>query len=117
MPKIGQHAVYLAGEGGKLHEFLPGDDVPKWAADQMGVHCFAKPKHRKDEAGTDLRHAPELEFDTEPALETDPAPPLSGPGGSRMAWESYARAHGVELEEGLTRDGIVEACREAGIEL
>jgi len=119
MPKIGQHAVYLAGDNGQLHTFLPGEDVPKWAADQMGEHCFAAPKHRKGEVETDLRHADASEDDTD-AIENDAdvtPPPHGGPGGSRQAWEAYARVSGIELEEGLTRDGIIEACRRADVEV
>lgn|GEM_PF-6055406 len=49
-----------------------------------------------------------------PSATGSAAPPRSGPRGSRLAWEAYARDQGVELEEGLTRDGIIDACQRAG---
>jgi hypothetical protein len=39
------------------------------------------------------------------------APPMHGPGSSRVAWVNYAIAKGVQVTETMNRDAIVAAVR------
>lgn len=68
----------------------PDDDVPEWAADQIGDHAW----EADDTAGP---------------------PPKAGKGSSKEAWVEYATAHGVELDPEATRDAIIAALEAAGI--
>lgn len=52
-----------------------------------------------------------------PAASSDAPPPRGGPGGSRLAWITYAHSQGLEVDHDLTRDSIIDACRQAGIEV
>lgn len=76
--------------------FGPDDDVPAWAAKQMGPHCFA------DEGG-------------EPSdREVGSVPPKAGAGSSKDAWAAYASEQGVDVEADASRDQIIQAVQDAG---
>lgn len=102
MPVVGPLAVYLQDQQGVVHAFLPGEEVPVWAAKQMGPHCF--------EGG---------EAVPEPASDaSDPAagpPPRSGKGSGESAWRKYAEAQGFDVSNLETRDEIVAALEEEGV--
>lgn len=95
--KIGQYAVHLHDKDGKLHSFLPGQQVPAWAEKRLGEHCF------EDGDGVD-------DDKTVGAA----IPPQSGRGAARDKWAVYAEGHGVDVE-GLTQREIIAACQEAGV--
>ncbi len=102
MAVIGQYAVYLRDEDGTVHTFLQGQEVPEWAAKQMGDHCFAHTEHV---------HVP---VDSSGGDEADP-PPRAGAGSGRDHWAAYAEANGVDVDNDWKRDQIIDACREAGV--
>ena len=88
---------YPAGES---NIFGPGDDVPEWAAKQMGAHCFEDGKHPLGEAKAER-----------PA---GTPPPKAGKGSAVAEWAAYAAEKGVEVAAGATRDAIVQAIVDAG---
>ncbi|WP_052336144.1 hypothetical protein [Mycobacterium canetti] len=107
MPKIGPYTVYLRDEDGTVHTFLPGVDVPAWAAKQMGDHCFAahatQPQPHKEH-----HSAPSSGGGVGP-------PPRAGAGSGRDAWAAYAQANGVGVDDDWKRDQIISACEQAGV--
>lgn len=72
----------------------PDDDVPDWAAEQIGEHAF-EPASGK----------PEL----------DGPPPKDGKGSGKAAWVEYAAASDVAVDKEATRDDIIAALDAAGI--
>lgn len=88
---------YTAGE---KNVFGPGDDVPEWAAVQMGAHCFEDGVHPFPNSTTGTADGP---------------PPQSGKGSSKDAWTDYATANGVDVDPDGTRDDIIAACTAAGV--
>ncbi len=103
----GQYAVHLHKDG-VLHSFLPGDDVPDWAA-----KLITNPLAWGED---DAEPAPVV--DTEPV--TDPAdhmpdgvPSKSGVGSSRQAWADYAESKGIEVDPDWKREDIIAAVEKA----
>ena len=95
--KIGDLTVYLSDEEGTVHRFLPGDEVPGWAAKLMGDHCFAG-------SADDLAE-----------VESSGPPPRAGKGSGEAAWRSYAEAQGVDVSDAEGRDDIIDALDAAGV--
>lgn len=81
------------GEAAAHRVFSPGDDVPDWAAKQMGDHCFTNK--------------------TAPAAGDGP-PPKAGAGSTRDAWATYAAEQGIDVPDDATRDGIIQSLADAG---
>ncbi len=60
---IGKNAVYIVDSDGATHWLMPGDEVPSWAAKQVGNHCLAgaeepEPAEEDDEAKPPRRGRP-----------------------------------------------------------
>ena len=107
--RLGEHAVYVQDGEGTVHGFLPGQDVPAWAAQQLGPHCFA-------DAAPD-RPEPPADGDV-PAVDTagtPPPPPRAGRGASVTAWRNYADSVGVDVSAAEGRDDIIDLLEAAGI--
>lgn len=112
MPTIGQYAVHVHDDTGELHSFLPGADVPGWAAKLMGKHCF---EGGEDVFNEDGKHAPVVHADA--VVDTqggDGPPPQSGPGSAKDKWITYAEQHGVDVE-GLDKAEIIAELKEADV--
>lgn len=110
MAKLGQYAVHLTDEAGVLHSFLPGQEVPSWAAQQLGPHCFQPGQGGADPSAGEL---PLTVDDHEPAAAGPP--PRSGKGSGEGAWRKYAEDAGVDVTAIDGRDDIIAACEDAGI--
>jgi hypothetical protein len=93
--------VHEVPQGESQRVFSPGDDVPEWAARQMGAHCFEDGEHPY----------PEVESQDRPAG-TPPA--KAGRGSGRDNWIAYAAEQGVEIPDGANRDAIIQAIVDAG---
>lgn len=104
----GQYAVHLHKDG-ELHSFLPGDDVPDWAA-----KLITNPLAWGDAEPTvpDPDHEPDREPATGP-VERDGVPAKSGVGSSRQAWADYAESKGIEVDPDWKREDIIEAVEKA----
>lgn len=114
MPRtIGQYAVHVNSSDGTLHSFLPGESVPEWAEKLLGDHCFSGHEDLFSEDGKPLSVKPTAEAVVKAAVED--APPQAGPGSGREAWAAYAKKHGVEVDDEVSRHEIIEACRKAGV--
>lgn len=94
------HTVSLPSPEGGFTVFHPGDDVPRWALERMGAHCFADGIHPLGESGSGDDGGP---------------PPKAGPGSSVDAWRAYAEAHGIEMPDDAKRDDIVQALADNGV--
>lgn len=95
--------VLVVGEDGSPHALYAGDEVPAWAKDQVGDHCFDADRDDADEA-------PELESE-----EGSGIPPKSGRGSGAKAWADYAQAHGLNVDEDASKDDIIAALEAAGV--
>jgi hypothetical protein len=95
---LGQYAVHVYDDGGVLHSFLPGQEVPDWAAKNMGPHCFAT-SDEVDDAG-DVHDGP---------------PPQHGRGSGEDKWRAYAENHGVDVSAAEGRDDVIAALEAAGV--
>lgn len=102
MARIGKYAVHLSDGIGTLHSFLPGDEVPEWAAARMGEHCFADPDDEDEDT--------DIEYDAVAG-----PPPKVGPGSGQAKWRAYAEAHGVDVSNVEGRDAVIAALAEAGV--
>lgn len=106
----GLYAVHLLKDG-VLHSFLPGDDVPDWAAKQI-TNPHAWEAVEDDLVLPGFAAQPALEF---VPSEDDPtgAPPKSGSGASRQAWADHAESKGVEVNPDWKREDIIAAVESA----
>lgn len=75
--------VHVYDDGGTVHVFGPGDDVPGWAAGKI-----TNPKAWQAE-------------------ETADEPPRTGRGSSREAWVAYAEGLGIAVPDDASKDDIV----------
>lgn len=111
--KIGQYAVHLTGDDGQLHSFLPGTEVPDWAAKRLGDHCF--------EGGEDLFNdkgvpAPVVHGDAiVPDTVVEGPPPRAGKGSGEQAWRDYAEKQGLDVSDVEGRDNIIAALEDEDI--
>lgn len=96
--------VLVVGEDGSPVALLAGDEVPAWAKEQVGDHCFDGDSNDADD------DAPELE-----SGEGGGIPPKSGRGSGAQAWADYAQANGVDVDEDASKDDIIAALEAAGV--
>lgn len=50
-----------------------------------------------------------------PTFRPPAPPPLAGKGSSRTAWAAWAATAGTPVDDGMSRDDIITACRDAGV--
>lgn len=83
-----------SGDGGDMFvSFGPdSESIPKWAAEQIGPHCYEQ---------TDGDSAEE--------------PPRIGKGSGKEAWADFATEHDVEVTKDDTRDDIIAKLAAAGV--
>jgi hypothetical protein len=90
--------VHVRDQEGGYAVFGPDDeDIPGWALEQMGDHCF-EGGERPDTASS-----------------SDGPPPKAGKGSSVDAWSAFASAKGVDIEPDAKRDDIIAALEAAGV--
>lgn len=77
--------------------FGPDDEVPEWAARQMGAHCFEDGEHPFPDAP-----------------DAGGIPPKAGKGSGLEAWQKYAKTNGFEVGD-AGRDEIIAALDAEGI--
>lgn len=104
--------VHVKDPNGGFAAFGPGDEVPEWAARQMGAHCFEDGVHPY----ADEPEADEAVGESEPENErpTVEIPAKAGPKASKDAWVDYANSLGVDVAGCGTRDEVIAAVADAG---
>lgn len=131
MAKIGQYSVYVQDAQGETHCFLPGDEVPAWAAKLMGPHCFAtgdesaagqdddvdddQPDDHDDDVADDQPGDDQADDQDAPDDDESGPPPRSGRGSGESEWRKYAERHGLDTTEIEGRDALIAACDANGI--
>lgn len=75
-----------------------GSDLPAWAEDLVGDHLLVDAGEPGPSSTSSAGESPANE-----------EPPLGGPGSSREAWAEYAERLGVEVDDEMSRDDIVDA--------
>lgn len=123
-------SVHLFDDKGRRHVFVPGDEVPEWAAKRI-KNPAAWADDDKSSASADVDDAPaddeqddttEAETEDDTATEAEetegsdddsddevPEPPRSGKGSGKEPWAAYATAIGVDFPE----DASVKEIRDA----
>lgn len=94
----GQFAVHLVKDG-VTQSFMPGDEVPEWAAKLITNPNVLAVDDAEDE----------------PSGSSDAPPPRYGKGSAQKVWAAYAAAHGLEVDVDTPRDEIIGACEDAGV--
>jgi hypothetical protein len=105
-------AVYVTvagrpGDSAGFATFGPDDEVPAWAAEQMGEHVWEKSSDAEAKAKADAEAKAKADAEAIPAK--------AGAGSSKDAWAAYAAAHDVTVDENASRDDIIAACEAAGV--
>lgn len=103
----GQYAVHFHKDG-VLHSFLPGDEVPEWAA-KLITNPLAWGEDEPEPAQT-------VEVTVGAGGEGgshDGVPSKSGVGSSRQAWADYAESQGIEVDPDWKREDIIAAVEKA----
>ena len=100
--------VYVADADGNMHGFGPGDDVPVWAAAKIENPDVWAADAQPD--GEDLETADVDGFGGEGVAGA--LPPKAGPKATREVWCAYATMLGFDVEEGTSRDQIIQAVEE-----
>lgn len=90
---------------GTMTCLLEGAALPAWADGMVGAHVLAE---------ADEPSIPAADAQPESSAQDTP-PPRAGAGSSRAAWAKHATSHGIQVDEGDTRDDIIEACSNAGL--
>lgn len=93
--------VYVDNDRGVSEAFGPDDEVPRWAAEKMGAHCFEGGEHP-------------VTGEEDESAEAGP-PPKSGRGSSAEAWAKFAEAKGVTVDDAGSREQIIDALEKAGV--
>jgi hypothetical protein len=106
----GIYAVHLRKDDGEVVAFLPGDDVPSWAAKQITNPLAWGTEPEQAEVGSGGRVG-----DASPERDADGPPPQGGTGATRQRWADYATAHGVDVQDDWKREDIIAACEKAGV--
>lgn len=118
-------------ETGVVECFTAGSTVPSWAAERItnpdvwasdGPDVGAVPAPTPDiddnpqvvEAELEPEETPVVDDGDDEDLDADPEglperPPLAGKGSSRAAWAAYARSLGIQVDDDMGRDDIVDA--------
>jgi len=102
MARLAATVVLVKEFTGEPVVFNPGDEPPKWAADQITNPKAWAPEEEStpdgdgDGSGTSGDEGPE-------------EPPRVGKGSGVKAWQEYAEAIGVEVPDGASRDEIIAA--------
>lgn len=110
MAKLGQFSVYVQDGEGAIHGFLPGQEVPAWAAKLMGPHCFAAGEEGDDSLGLDANEDPD-----DPDADAAGPPARAGKGSSENAWRAYAEQQGMDVSHLDSRGEIIAALQDAGV--
>lgn len=93
--------VYVTSKAGDRRAWLkPGDEVPGWAT----VSNPRALQQRTEDADRSVAPSGDV-----------PEPPRSGRGSGADAWRAYAEAHGVAIEDGMSRDDIIAVCQAADV--
>lgn len=96
--KVNANVLVFDEVTGERHFIEAGEVPPAELRDQLGDHLFGE--------------VDDAEGGSSPV---DAAPPRSGKGSGRDEWAAYAAAHGVDVEDGQSRDDIVAALEAAGV--
>lgn len=110
MKKLGgRYAIHLHKDG-ELYSFLPGDEVPDWAAKQIN-----NPQAWEKVADEETEPEPEPAPAEPAAVEPRPgeAPPKSGAGATRQVWADYAETKGITVDPDWKREDIIAAVENA----
>lgn len=107
----GQYAVHFHKDG-VLHSFLPGDDVPDWAAKLITNPLAWGADEQPEDAPAPEPATVEVAAGGEGGT-PDGAPSKSGVGSSRQAWADYAESKGIEVDPDWKREDIIAAVEKA----
>jgi hypothetical protein len=88
---------------GVTQSFPPGSEFPEWAEKLVTNPLVIG---EKTEAASD-----------ESKDSSDGPPPHAGKGSGAKVWAAYAESNGVDVEADASRDDIIAACEEAGVEV
>lgn len=97
---------------GETHVFEAGSCPPDWACEQIS----------NPDVWTDVEDSGSgAENGSEPVGTPDDGgadgpPPRHGAGSGRDAWDAYAAANGVTVDEDMSRADIIDAVEAAGIQ-
>lgn len=94
------------GEPGRF-VFEAGTVPPEWA-----VPLITNPDAWADSSGSEAEPGSEP-VDT-PDGGVDGPPPRTGQGSSRAAWAEYAESVGVDIDDDMSRDDIIDAIDDRG---
>lgn len=115
----GPYAVHLH-RNGELVSFLPGDEVPEWAA-ALITNPYSRGEHDSPVVGGVGATEPDTPAEPPEPVEDDPpkvdvsgAPPRRGPAASRQIWADFAESKGVQVQSDWKRDDIIAAMERAG---
>lgn len=97
--------VHVYDDRSESHVFGPDDEVPEWAARQMGAHVFEDGQHP----------FPDSDGDGEADRVAGQEPARSGRGSSRDAWVAFAAEKGQPVSTDATRDQIIAEMVTAGV--
>jgi hypothetical protein len=106
--KLTSNVIVQAEPGGPTAFAVFGPDsenIPGWALEQMGDHCFEAVSTPPD---------PEAQLAEQSqaaaANEDGPGgePPRAGRGSGVEAWTEYAVGLGIDVPEGASRDEVIE---------
>ncbi|MBQ1122642.1 hypothetical protein [Streptomyces sp. B15] len=90
--------VHVAGKA-----YGPSDEVPATVAKRIGEHAW-----EEDAEQTSSTQASQ-------EVESVEEPPRSGRGSGVDAWRAFAEAHGVAVDDQMSRDDVIAACEQAGL--
>lgn len=109
--------VTVHDDDGVSHHFGPGDVVPQWAVERItfpgvwadGPDPAGAPAADGEEVGDGTPAEGPADGAASGGDEVVERPPAKGPGSGLGAWRAYARAIGVPVSDGMSRDDIIAA--------
>ena len=98
----GDYAIHMHGGNGQLYSFLPGDDLPDWAAARID-----NPYTREETEPAEVTDDPEVKQESD---QHGDMPPRKGPAATRQAWADYAtNVKHIEVDADWKREDIIAA--------
>jgi hypothetical protein len=106
--KLTRNVIVQARAGGPTAFAVYGpesENIPDWALEQMGDHCF-------EEVPTPTDPEAQLAEQSQAAAANEDGPggepPRAGRGSGVEAWTEYAVGLGIDVPEGASRDEVIE---------
>ncbi|TYP82068.1 hypothetical protein BD833_12052 [Blastococcus xanthinilyticus] len=106
MVKLKENTV-VVDESGAAKPLMAGEDVPRWAAKQVGEHLLEDGKAARSSRASRSSSGSSGTAGSPDGAGGSEEPPRGGEGATEEAWRAYAEGLDIEVPDGASRDEII----------